>query len=80
MILSTLLAGLLTTNLIAQAVPSQSPTIVFVCEHGAVKSVIATAYFNKLAADRHLPFRVTFRGVNPQEALSGPHTRGSAIR
>ena len=27
-----------------------APAVVFVCEHGAAKSVIATAYFNKLAA------------------------------
>jgi protein-tyrosine-phosphatase len=47
-----------------------SPEIVFVCEHGAAKSVIATAYFNKLAAERKLPYRATFRGTSPQEALS----------
>src|SRR5262249_15510165 len=44
--------------------------VVFVCEHGAGKSVIATAYFNKLAAERGLPFRATFRGTSPQENLS----------
>ena len=47
-----------------------TPAVVFVCEHGAAKSLIATAYFNKLAAERGLPYRATFRGVNPQEALS----------
>jgi arsenate reductase (thioredoxin) len=47
-----------------------APSIVFVCEHGAAKSVIATAYFNKLAAERGLPYRATFRGVNPQDDLS----------
>jgi protein-tyrosine-phosphatase len=45
-------------------------TIVFVCEHGAAKSVIATAYFNKLAAERGLPDRATYRGANPQAELS----------
>ena len=49
---------------------SASPTIVFVCEHGAAKSVIATAYFNKLAAERGLPYRATFRGIAPQAELS----------
>lgn len=71
-----LLAVLLTADSIAQAVPGQSPTIVFVCEHGAAKSVIATAFFNKLAADRHLPFRATFRGTSPQEALSARTLEG----
>jgi len=45
-------------------------SVIFVCEHGAAKSVIATAYFNKLAAERGLPFRATFRGTAPQENLS----------
>src|SRR4051812_6100904 len=49
---------------------STSPSIVFVCEHGAAKSVIATAYFNKLAAERGLPYRATFRGTSPQDELS----------
>ena len=47
-----------------------SANVVFVCEHGAAKSVIATAYFNKLAAERGLPVRATFRGTAPQDDLS----------
>jgi len=47
-----------------------APAIVFVCEHGAAKSVIATAYFNKLAAERGMPVRATFRGTAPQDDLS----------
>lgn len=50
--------------------PQRGSAIVFVCEHGAAKSVIATAYFNKLAAERGLPFRATFRGTSPQDSLS----------
>jgi protein-tyrosine-phosphatase len=49
---------------------STSPSVVFVCEHGAAKSVIATAYFNKVAAERGLPYRATFRGTSPQDELS----------
>lgn len=52
-----------------QSVPP-SPAVIFVCEHGAAKSVIATAYFNKLAAQRGLPDRATFRGTAPQDDLS----------
>jgi protein-tyrosine-phosphatase len=51
-----------------QAAPAKS--IIFVCEHGAAKSVIATAYFNKLAAERGLRVRATFRGTTPQDDLS----------
>ncbi len=29
--------------------------VIFVCEHGAAKSVIATAYFNRLTVERGLP-------------------------
>ena len=50
--------------------PPTSPAIVFVCEHGAAKSVIATAYFNKLAAERGLRYRAIFRGTSPQDELS----------
>ena len=49
---------------------SRDQAVVFVCEHGAAKSVVATAYFNKLAAERGLPFRATFRGTTPQDNLS----------
>jgi protein-tyrosine-phosphatase len=49
---------------------------VFVCEHGAGKSVIATAYFNKLAAERGLPYRATFRGTSPQDDLAARAVAG----
>ena len=49
---------------------TSSPSVIFVCEHGAAKSVIATAYFNKLAAERGLQDRATFRGTTPQDDLS----------
>jgi len=54
-----------------QAPPAtKTPSVIFVCEHGAAKSVIATAYFNKLSAERGLPYRATFRGTSPQDDLS----------
>jgi protein-tyrosine-phosphatase len=52
------------------------PAVVFVCEHGAAKSVIATAYFNKLARERGLPYRATFRGTDPQAELSVSALKG----
>jgi arsenate reductase (thioredoxin) len=60
---------LMVTLSMSQPVVTQ-PTVVFVCEHGAAKSVIATAYFNKIAAERGLRARATYRGVNPQTDLS----------
>jgi arsenate reductase (thioredoxin) len=55
---------------LAQRPAVAEPTVVFVCEHGAAKSVIATAYFNKIAAERGLKARAVYRGVNPQADLS----------
>jgi len=62
----TSIVGMLVLSLVQSAAPS----VIFVCEHGAAKSVIATAYFNKLAAERGLPYRATFRGTTPQDDLS----------
>ena len=62
------LAGMLVLSFIQSAAPS--PSVIFVCEHGAAKSVIATAYFNRMAAERGLPYRATFRGTTPQDNLS----------
>jgi protein-tyrosine-phosphatase len=58
--------------------PKAAPpkTVVFLCEHGAAKSVIAAAYFNKLAAERHLPFHAIARGTTPQEDLSKSAVEG----
>ncbi|HSS02966.1 MAG TPA: hypothetical protein VLM79_38150 [Kofleriaceae bacterium] len=44
--------------------------VVFVCEHGAAKSVVASEYFNKLAAERGLAVRAIARGADPQAELS----------
>src|SRR4051812_13833324 len=49
---------------------AQLRKIVFVCEHGSAKSVIAAAYFNKMAKERKLPLEAVARGVNPDKELS----------
>ena len=46
------------------------PTIIFVCENGAAKSVIAAAYFNKLTQEQGLNFVALARGTNPDPELS----------
>src|SRR5262249_55910429 len=69
MMIQVVLQLILLTTMLQPSAPA-NPAVVFVCEHGAAKSVIATAYFNKLAAERGLPFRATFRGTSPQENLS----------
>jgi protein-tyrosine-phosphatase len=47
-----------------------TPTIIFVCEHGAAKSIIAAAYFKRLAQERDLEFFALARGTNPDPELS----------
>ena len=46
------------------------PIIVFVCEHGAAKSIIAAAYFNRFAQERDLRLRAIARGTHPDSGLS----------
>jgi protein-tyrosine-phosphatase len=40
-------------------------TVVFVCEHGSAKSVMAAAYFNRAAQERGIAARAVARGVTP---------------
>ena len=61
---------LLAGAMMFQGAAAKTPSIVFVCEHGAAKSVIATAYFNKLAAERGLSYRAVFRGTTAQDDLA----------
>ena len=39
--------------------------VLFVCEHGNVKSLMAASYFNQLAEQRGLPYRAISRGKAP---------------
>jgi len=48
----------------------QAPFIAFVCEHGAAKSIIAAAYFNKLASEMDLDARAIARGTSPDSEMS----------
>jgi arsenate reductase (thioredoxin) len=46
------------------------PTILFMCPHGAAKSVLASAYFQRLAKERGLNVRVESAGTEPDPAVS----------
>lgn len=43
--------------------------VVFVCLHGAAKSVIAASIFDRLAAARGLALRATFAGTEPDPEI-----------
>lgn len=69
-----LTATLLTT---ATAFPQeQTQTVLFVCEHGVAKSVVAAAQFNQLALERGLPFRAISRGTAPEPSVPLPIIEG----
>src|SRR5579864_843197 len=51
--------------------PEQS-LVLFVCLHASAKSLIAAEYFNRLAAERRLPFRAISAGTEPDNAVP-PH-------
>ena len=50
-------------------VKNQVPTVVFVCEHGAAKSVVSAAHFNRLAKEKNLKLRAVPRGTNPDKEM-----------
>jgi protein-tyrosine-phosphatase len=58
--------------------PEVSGVVVFVCEHGNVKSLIAREWFNRLAARRGLRLRAESRGVTPEASV--PPTIADALR
>ena len=45
------------------------PHVLFVCLHGAAKSVIAATHFERLAAARGLRARATFAGTEPDPEI-----------
>jgi arsenate reductase len=47
-----------------------SKTILFLCPHHAAKSVIAAAYFNRLAEQYQLPYKGDSGGTEPDEAVN----------
>jgi arsenate reductase (thioredoxin) len=46
------------------------PTVLFLCPHGAAKSVLASAYFQRAAKERGLNVRVDSAGTEPDEQVS----------
>jgi arsenate reductase (thioredoxin) len=71
------LALLPSVSILAQPAPAQGDqghTILFVCEHGSAKSIIAAAHFNDMANKNGLPYRAIARGVHPDKEIP-PHVK-----
>ena len=67
--LAVALAALLAGVALAGQAPAEQKTVVFVCEHGAAKSVVAAAHFNRLAQERGLKVRAISRGTVPDPGV-----------
>jgi len=55
---------------------SEKNVIVFVCEHGAAKSIIAAAYFNQFAREKSSSLHAIARGTHPDVELSAKAVEG----
>ena len=62
--------------LVASTGPKPAGTVLFVCEHGSAKSVVAAAHFNRIAAARGLPFRAISRGTVPDAEMAPAAVEG----
>ncbi len=51
-------------------------TVVFVCQHGTAKSMVAAAHFNRLAQQQNLPYRAISRGITPEASLQAATKTG----
>ena len=75
---NTILLGLFVAFLVAACVvpikhvAPTAPQVLFICEHGNVKSLMAASYFNKLSQERHLPYRAISRGSAPDSTTVPP--------
>jgi arsenate reductase (thioredoxin) len=49
--------------------PDAKPTVVFVCEHGSAKSIIAAAEFERMAKEKGLDLNILARGTNPDPEI-----------
>jgi protein-tyrosine-phosphatase len=67
---AVVLSGRTAAQTIQSRPETSASTIVFVCEHGSAKSVVAAAHFNRLAAEKALPYRAVFRGTNPDKEVA----------
>ena len=53
----------------AQGGTAISNTVLFICEHGSAKSVVAAAHFNRLAAQQGIALRAISRGTDPDAEM-----------
>jgi arsenate reductase (thioredoxin) len=69
---------ILASTAIHARAPRNAAAVVFVCEHGNVKSLIAKEWFDRMAAARGLAVRAVSRGLTP--GTSVPPAIADALR
>ena len=66
-----LLMSVAATMLLSTVIRAQRPPqVLFLCPHGAAKSVLASTYFKAMAAERGLRVRVDFAGTEPDPQIA----------
>lgn len=68
-LLGILAAATLSTAALADEPARSAAPVVFVCEHGNVKSLIGATLFDQVARERGLPYRAVSRGVHPETSV-----------
>jgi len=71
---AALLAGCAASNSKLYAV-AEPIDVVFVCQYGYAKSLVAAKHFERLAGERGLPVRVVARGFTPNANVPEPLAR-----
>lgn len=69
-VIATLLLG--ACDATEHEVSPAEPQVLFVCEHGNVKSLMAASYFNRLASERRLAYHAVSRGTAPNSTTVPP--------
>jgi arsenate reductase len=67
--LATVAAGLAAQKR-DEGAPLKPPTVLFMCPHGAAKSILASAYFARMAKERGLIVHVESAGTDPDPTVS----------
>lgn len=70
------IAALIAAGLFTQQPAQHKPKVVFVCEHGAAKSVLAAAEFERIAKEHGLSFEILARGTNIDPELAPSVVKG----
>lgn len=67
--LAAALGGAATAQSVSGTPSAEPKQVLFVCEHGSVKSLVAMEYFNRRSKERGLPYRAMARGTAPEPAV-----------